>query len=63
MPLASSHNPTAPRRQLSMRSITGIWRRQEKPAGTCATMASTVPHGTGSPLSPVTIATTCCRAA
>src|SRR5437763_5163285 len=57
IPSASSHNATAPWRQVSIRSATGILPRQANPAGTCATIASTVSHDTGNPLSAVTIAT------
>src|SRR5262249_49176791 len=57
MPSGSSHIATAPRRQASMRSMTGTIERQRKPAGTWLTIASTPPHLTGRAAVPVTIAT------
>ena len=47
---------------VSMRSATGICERHAKPAGTCATIASTVSQAAGKPFSSLTIATRLPRA-
>jgi hypothetical protein len=56
-PLGTSQSATAPRRQESIRSMTGIIERQPNPAGTWLTMASSPPHLTGSAPVPVTMPT------
>jgi len=56
-PLERSQSAIAPRRQESIRSMTGIIERQPNPAGTWLTMTSSPLHLTGSAAEPVTIPT------